>query len=177
MAMQTGRGIPSACEMDLLSAVTMMAMQQAGGDTSPMVQDWFAPFGDDQDACICIHCSNFAKEVFEEKPVIGVQGGQARIWGEACCYGSLKGRIKPGPMTYCKITTDDKDGVMKAYLGEGEILDADVKTYSPYAVCKIKNLNGLMNYIGRNGFEHHFVLMHGCVADILQEALQKLSGL
>jgi len=176
MALQLDRGIPSGCEMDVLSALTSLAMLQAGGDAPPMVHDWFASYEDDPDACICIHCSNFSKEVFTEKPSIGTQGGQARLYGDDCCYGCLKGRIRPGEVTVCKITTDDRQGVMKAYIAEGEILEREVKTYSPYIVLHVDGLKDLMDHLCKNGFEHHFCVMHGRVGDVLEEAFKTYLG-
>ena len=38
-------------------------------------------------------------------------------------------------------------------------------------MCEVPNLNGLMHYLTKNGFEHHVAVVHGACADVLEEAL------
>ena len=35
------------------------------------------------------------------------------------CFGAIKGKVKSGPMTYFRASTDDRLGVIKGYVGEG----------------------------------------------------------
>lgn len=79
-------------------------------------------------------------------------------------------------MTYLRISTDDVMGEMKAYVGEGELLPDPVPTPGGVANCYIPNMQELMNYICKNGFEHHVCFVRGHVADILEEALENYMG-
>ena len=44
------------------------------------------------------------------------------------------------------------------------------------AVTKVDNLQKLMKYICKNGFEHHVAMCRGNVKDILQEAIESYLG-
>jgi L-fucose isomerase-like protein len=174
MAMLSSAGIPSACEMDMGSAVSMLALQQAA-EKPAFCEDWYVPYHDD--SCVCIHCSNFAKEVFEEKPIMGANCVAERNYGTNNCTGALKGKVATGPMTCLKLTTDDKNGKIKAVVSSGKIIEGnDVKIYSPHVVCQIPKLEKLMDYLCKNGFEHHFAMVQADVADEITEALSTYMG-
>ena len=79
-------------------------------------------------------------------------------------------------MTYLKVSTDDAAGKIRCYLGEGRFTDDDLPTFGGVAVCEVKDLNGLMRYLTRNGFEHHVALTQAKVADVLEEALGNYMG-
>jgi L-fucose isomerase-like protein len=44
------------------------------------------------------------------------------------------------------------------------------------AVTKVDNLQGLMKYICKNGFEHHVAMCRSNVVDILEEAIDSYLG-
>jgi L-fucose isomerase-like protein len=79
-------------------------------------------------------------------------------------------------MTFAKISTDDSWGTVKVYFGEGEFTDDYVESAGGRVVCKIEDLQGLMDYICSNGFEHHVAMNRSRVAAVLNEALGKYLG-
>jgi len=56
------------------------------------------------------------------------------------------------------------------------LTDDELKTFGNRAVAKIPNLQDLMKYVCRNGFEHHVVMNASHSADILQEAFENYMG-
>ena len=60
MAMMGDRFMPSACEVDVVGAVSMYTLLLASGNP-PSFQDWNNNYGDDRDKCINTHCSSFPK--------------------------------------------------------------------------------------------------------------------
>jgi L-fucose isomerase-like protein len=44
------------------------------------------------------------------------------------------------------------------------------------AICEIPNLQDLMKYMCKNGFEHHVGMVRGHVAEILEEAISNYMG-
>jgi L-fucose isomerase-like protein len=44
------------------------------------------------------------------------------------------------------------------------------------AICEIPNLQDLMKYMCKNGFEHHVGMVRGHVAEILEEAIGNYMG-
>lgn len=175
MSMMGSRGLPSACETDVMGAVSMLSLQQATG-THPLYQDWNNNYKSEPDKCINVHCSNYPVAVFQEKPDIGNLDILATTLGPDVSFGALKGRVRPGGMTYLKITTDDKHGKIKCYLGEGEFTDDPLPTFGGVAVCQVPDLNGLMRHLTQNGYEHHVALVQAEAADVLEEALGNYMG-
>jgi L-fucose isomerase-like protein len=80
------------------------------------------------------------------------------------------------PLTYGRISTDDCKGNIKAYVGEGELTNDALNTFGNRAVAQINDLQGLMQYVCRNGFEHHVVMNASKTAGILKESLENYLG-
>ncbi len=170
MSMMGEKGRPSACEMDVTGALTMYAMKLASGEPSGYL-DWNNNYGEDRDKCICLHCSNFPKSFFRTDFEIENLDVLATTIGAEKCFGACKAQIAPGRMTYGKISTDDRNGRIRAYFGEGEILPDRVDTKGGVALCHIPDLQGLLKFITHNGFEHHVAMNRSLCADVLEEAL------
>ncbi|MDR1262614.1 MAG: fucose isomerase, partial [Oscillospiraceae bacterium] len=175
MSMMGSKGLPSACEMDVMGAVSMLALQAASGN-APLYQDWNNNYGGEPDKCVNVHCSNYPAAVYEKKPEIANLDILGTVLGSEVSFGALKGRVKSGAMTFLKVATDDVHGIIKCYIGEGAFTDDRLDTFGGVAVCEVKNLNALMRYACENGFEHHVALVHGECADALEEALGKYLG-
>lgn len=175
MSMLGEKGMPSACEADVTGALTMYAMYLASDEPSGYL-DWNNNFTDDRDVCISQHCSNFPKSFFGTDFEIGNLDILGTTIGADKCFGALKAQVVAGPMTYAKITTDDKNGKIKVYVGEGEFLGDKIDSFGGLALCKIKNLQELMKYMCDNGFEHHVAMNRSLSADILEEAFGKYLG-
>ena len=176
MSMMGEKGLPSACEMDVTGALTMYALYLASGNASAYF-DWNNNFAADRNKCVSLHCSNFPASFFGHSDFeIGNLGVLGTTLGSDHCFGACKAQIKEGPMTFAKITTDDKNGKIKLYVGEGEFLKDPVKTEGGVAVCSVPDLQGLMRYMTQNGFEHHVAMNRSNVAGVLEEALGNYLG-
>lgn len=174
MSMMSENMLPSACEVDVTGTLSMYAMQLASGSPSALV-DWNNNYADDDNKCVLFHCGNWAKSFLPDitistAPILGTSVGTENT------YGALDGRTPAMPLTYGRISTDDCRGIIKAYVGEGELTDDALKTFGNRAVAKINNLQKLMNYVCRNGFEHHVVMNASKTAGILKEAMENYLG-
>jgi len=96
--------------------------------------------------------------------------------GKDNTYGTVVGRVKAAPFTYTRISTDDFEGKIRVYLGEGTLTKDPLKTFGGYGVFEIPNLQGLLHYICENGFEHHVAINISRTADAVNEALSKYLG-
>ena len=137
--------------------------------------DWNNNYADDDEKCVLFHCGNWAKSFLPDieistAPILGTSVGEENT------YGALSGRTPASALTYGRLSTDDSKGVIKAYVGEGMLTDDDLKTFGNKAVAKIPNLQGLMQYVCKNGFEHHVVMNASKTADILKEAFENYMG-
>jgi len=172
MSMMSNDLMPSACETDVPGVIGMYAMAVASGKPSALV-DWNNNYGDDPDKAVVFHCSNLPAQVFTDIPVMDYQEIIAGTVGEANTYGTMYGRIKPEPVTYCRVSTDDAVGEIVAYLGEGQMTTDPLDTFGGYGVIKIDHMQDLLRYICENGFEHHVAINLSSVADAVDEAFSK----
>jgi L-fucose isomerase-like protein len=182
MSMMSNTMVPSACETDIAGVVGMYAMTLATGKPSAIV-DWNNNYGDDPDKGIIFHCSNLPKDLFIEEtisvqdaPKMDYQAIIAGTVGKDSTYGTVVGRLKSSPFTYCRVSTDDLNGQMLAYLGEGDLTDDPVSTFGGYGVVCIPRFQELLAFICENGFEHHVAVNPARVAPALDEALSKYMG-
>jgi L-fucose isomerase-like protein len=162
---------PSACETDITGLVGMYAMVLASGKPSALL-DWNNNFGDDPDKAVVFHCSNLPRVFFEEKVVMDYQAIIAGSVGKENTHGTVTGRLKPGFVTYCRVSTDDSFGAIRAYLGEGRITEDKISSFGGYGVIQVPDFQELLRYICENGFEHHVALSPSRVAGALEEAME-----
>jgi L-fucose isomerase-like protein len=174
MSMMSNALVPSACEVDVGGALAMYALQLASGTPSALL-DWNNNYGDDPDRCVCFHCSNIAAH-FMEQPRVDYQTILAQAVGKDCTYGTFVGRIRQGATTFARVMTDDTLGMIRAYTGEGEFTDERLETFGGYGVLHVERLQGLMQYICTNGFEHHVAVSLSRCADVLEEAFGTYLG-
>ena len=174
MSMMSERYMPSACEVDVTGALTMYAMQLAAGSPAALV-DWNNNYGEDDDRCALFHCGNWAKSFLPDgkiatAPILGSTLGVENT------HGALEGRTPAGPLTFGRLTTDDCEGRVRAYVGPGELTDDPLDTFGTRAVAHVPRLQKLLRHVCRNGFEHHVVMTQSLTADILSEAFVTYLG-
>ncbi len=170
MSMLGEKLLPCACETDLTGVVSMYTLMLASGMPSALL-DWNNNFAKDRNMCVCTHCSNYPKSFFKSDVTLGSLDVLGTVLGSEDTFGAVKGKVSPGPLTFFRISTDDPKGVIKSYLGEGEITADPYAMDGGIAVTRIPNLQKLMKYLCKNGFEHHVGMGRGHVADIIEEAV------
>ena len=174
MSMLSNNLMPSACETDITGAIGMYAMALASGQPSALA-DWNNNYGEDPDKGVIFHCSNLPQAVFADM-TMDYQEIIAGTVGKDNTYGTVVGRIKSSPFSYCRVSTDDERGVIRAYLGEGQVTDDPLETFGGYGVVQIPDFQGLLHHICENGFEHHVAVNLSQCAGAVNEALKKYMG-
>ncbi|MFO7635229.1 MAG: fucose isomerase, partial [Caldilinea sp.] len=152
---------------------------------------WNNNYGDDPDKAIIFHCSNLPKSIFVEEGDVKEAGGLIRaddiavmdfqeiiagVVGKENTFGTVVGRVKADPFTYLRVSTDDLNGRIVAYVGEGTLTNDPIKTFGGYGVVHVPKLQKLLNYICENGYEHHVAMNLSQVAPAVNEALNKYMG-
>jgi L-fucose isomerase-like protein len=170
MSMMSDRLMPSACEVDVAGVVAMYGLQLASGTPSALV-DWNNNVGDEPDKCVFFHCGNWAKS-FLPDITIGTAPILGTTLGEENTYGAVSGRTPAGPVTFARVTTDDVNGCIRAYVGEGRFTDDPLETFGSRAVVEVPRLQELLRYICRNGFEHHAAMTGAHCASVFADALE-----
>jgi L-fucose isomerase-like protein len=172
MSMMGEELMPSACEVDIMGAISMYALALASG-APPAILDWNNNYGNESDKCVCTHCGNFPKSFIGDTPEIGELDVLGETIGRSKCFGAVKGKVRPGPMTYFRLSSDDRAGTLKCYLGEGAFTDDPFPMDGGIAVTKVKHLRKLMRFVTQNGFEHHVAMVRGHHGDVVDEAVTR----
>ncbi len=182
MSMMSNDLIPSACETDIAGVVGMYALALASGKPSAIV-DWNNNYGDDPDKGVVFHCSNLPMDIFvddtiavEDIPAMDYQEIIAGTVGKENTFGTVVGRVRTGPFTYCRVSTDDVNGRISVYLGQGELTNDPLTTFGGFGVVRIPKLQKLLRHICENGFEHHVAINLSQTAAAIDEALGKYLG-
>ena len=174
MSLMSNELLPSACEVDVMGALAMYALQLAGG-TPTALFDWNNNNGDDPDELILFHCSNtatsFMKEVKPGFNAMAVKGNP-----KESCYCTLHGALKQGRVGFARPSTDDEAGRVTGFVGEGEITGQTLDTFGTTGVMRIAALPQLMYFLTANGFEHHVALSYSPRTAALYEAFTKYLG-
>lgn len=175
MSMLGEKMIPCACEVDIAGVISMYMLALASGKPSAIL-DWNNNYGDDRNMCVCTHCSNYPKSFFGTDVEISNLDVLGTVLGQENCFGAIKGKVKAGPMTYFRLSTDDTKGIIKSYVGEGEFTDDPYGMDGGIAVTRVHDLQKLLKYLTKSGFEHHVAMVRGTVSNVLEEAVGTYLG-
>jgi L-fucose isomerase-like protein len=173
MSMMSNDLIPSACEVDVPGVLSMHMLALASQTPSALL-DWNNNYGSDPNKCVCFHCSNLPKHFFGQAPTMDYQSIIAGTVGKLNTFGTCVGRVKAGTMTYARYSTDDRRGVIRGYTGPGKFTDDPLTTFGGAGVAEIPQLQKLLRYICREGFEHHVAANFSDVSKAIHEAARYL---
>jgi L-fucose isomerase-like protein len=174
MSMMSNEGMSSACEVDIAGVVGMHALQLAS-ETPSALLDWNNNYADDPDKAVCFHCSNLPKHFFKDVRM-DFQEIIAGTVGKENTFGTCVGRVKAGPMSFARVSTDDREGKIRGYVGEGTLTDDSLETFGGAGVVHIPQLQKLLRYICERGFEHHVAANFSSVASAIHEATSRYLG-
>ena len=107
----------SACEVDICGVIAMHGLRLASGTPSALL-DWNNNYGSDPNKAVCFHCSNLPKHFFADVRM-DFQAIIAGTVGKENTFGTCVGRVKSGPMSYARFSTDDYTGKIRGYVGDG----------------------------------------------------------
>jgi L-fucose isomerase-like protein len=169
MSMSSNNLVPSACETDITGLIGMLALTAAAGKPAALL-DWNNNYGTDPNMGVVFHCSNLPKDFFVSQKM-DYQEIIAGTVGKENTFGTIVGKIAPGPFTYCRVATDDISGKMRAYVGEGTFTDDKLATFGGYGTFRVDRLQELLQFICRNGFEHHVAATKSSVGEAVYDAL------
>ncbi len=168
MSMMSDQGLSSACEVDVAGVIGMHALQLASQTPSALL-DWNNNYAEDPDKAVCFHCSNLPKHFFKEFRM-DFQEIIAGTVGKENTFGTVVGRVKSGPMSFARFSTNDREGKISGYVGEGVFTEDSLETFGGAGVVRIPQLQKLLRFICERGFEHHVAANFSTVASAVYEA-------
>lgn len=182
------RGIPVACEVDLYGAVSEYMVQLASQipatilDINNSVPDDIAiadlKGAGREDLFMGFHCGNTPCRYLNPGFALKYQLIMKRLMEpdsdpDITC-GTLEGTLRPGPATVCRIQADNK-GVLRGYIAEGHILDADPESFGSIGIFGIPDFARFYRHILlEKQFPHHTAVGFKHTGRILFEALNYL---
>jgi len=175
MSMLTNSLIPVACEVDIAGVLGMYALSLATLEPAA-IADWNNNYADDLNKCVAQHCGNYPEKFVGKKVEIDNLSVLGTQLGEEVCFGAINAKVEPGPMTYLRISTDDVNGKIRGYVGDGQFTNDPFSMLGSIAVCEIPNMQKLFAMICNEGFEHHVALVRTHTAGVIVEAASKYLG-
>jgi L-fucose isomerase-like protein len=168
-------GIPAACEMDVMNAVSMLALSLASEKPSGCL-DWYCNFGVDPDKCILFHCGPLPIELMEGPGTLEEHKMLSKVYGSGRSWGLNGGRIREGEATFASARTEN--GTIQFYVGKGVMTDDSFESqyFGVTGVLETPGLQKTLGCISENGFRHHVTITSGDVVDIVSEAFVKYLG-
>ena len=174
MSMMSNDLMSSACEVDICGVVGMHALQLAS-ETPSALLDWNNNYGDDPNKAVCFHCSNLPKHFFKDVRM-DFQQIIAGTVGKENTYGTCVGLVKAAPMSFARFSTNDREGSISGYVGEGKFTDDPLDTFGGAGVVEIPRMQELLRYICEQGFEHHVAANLATVGEAVYEATSRYLG-
>jgi L-fucose isomerase-like protein len=153
------QGLITACEVDLMGALTMYAMRYASlGQAIPDFIDWTDLHPTEPDTFLAWHCGNAASSLCAE----GCQATLTRNlrmiqWCENC-HGALEFEMKAGPVTCGRLV--EYDGRFTFFHGTGEIVHMNPYIRGAYGWVKVNDVGDWEDKMVEHGVIHHGVLIH-----------------
>jgi len=169
------RGIATACEMDIANAISMKALVSASQDAGTCL-DFNNNYGNDPDKCILFHCGPVPNKMMVGPGEIVQHKMFKKTMGDNVSWGVNQGHIKPMPMTYSSLKTED--GEMVSYIDNGAFTGDPIEKefFGTGGVARIDNLQDKLYRIAGSGFRHHVSVTSGHWADALKEAYTTYLG-
>ncbi|MEM2263531.1 MAG: L-fucose/L-arabinose isomerase family protein [Candidatus Bathyarchaeia archaeon] len=171
MSLLSESGIPSACETDVMGALSMYVLQ-LGAQAPAALMDWNNNFGNDPNKVILFHCSNIPYSFFS-RCTMSYQHIIAGTVGKENTFGTVVGKVAPGSATFLRLSTMDVEGAIAGIVAEGRFTEDEVETFGGYGVAEIFGLSDLLHVLVRHGFEHHVAVVKASVGEAIKEALEK----
>ena len=168
------RGIPCACEADMLGTLSMHALQLASGGPSCLA-DWNNLHNDDPELVNCWHCGVFPMSWAKAKPKMGCQEIIADTTGRDSAMGVVEFVMKDGPVTLCR-AAQDNEGRHKVVLAEGAVETNKATTFGAYGWVRLPGIDRLYKNVLLRHFPHHVAMNRSHVGNVLWEAFGNYLG-
>jgi L-fucose isomerase-like protein len=168
------RGIPCACEADILGLLSMHALQLASGGPSCLA-DWNNLHNEDPELVNCWHCGVFPHTWAKTPPRMACHEIIAGTVGRDKALGVTEFVMQDGPVTLCRATQDNAGG-FKAMLAQGTVEPNEASTFGAYGWVRIPGIQRLYRNVLLRHFPHHVAMNRSTIGNVLWEALGNYLG-
>jgi len=161
----TGKGMLTACEADVVGALSMLVNYRAAlGESIPHFIDWTIRHREEPDKLLAWHCGNasacLAKDAGQTalRSRRDMKGELATDAGDSQA-GLAQFQIKPGAVTFCRLAEYDDE--WKMLIATGEVVPSDEILAGTWSWVQVKDHDRLYRILVEEGFVHHASMIHG----------------
>jgi len=175
MGRLTQSGILSACEADIYGALTMLIQYQASLETTPPhFIDWTIQHPKDPNVFLAWHCGNAPPQLACPRctPILRYHSILYRDVGVERSYGTAEFRLRPGPVTICRLA--EYGGEFKMLITRGEALEEAGEFRGSWVWVRVHDLDKLYRTLVEEGFVHHASMIHGDYVEPIKDACKLL---
>jgi L-fucose isomerase-like protein len=175
----TAQGLPSACEADVLGAVSMLVSRQAAmGETPPHFIDWTIRHRQNPNRFLAWHCGNAPLTLAADPKKTALRSrkdmkGVLAIPDEDQQAGLYQFQIKPGKVTFCRLA--EYDDQWKMLITTGDIIPSNETLAGTWSWVQVKDHDKLYRTLVEEGFVHHASMVHGDQTASLLQACKFLA--
>lgn len=173
----TGKGMLTACEADVLGALTMLTQYRAALETTvPHFIDWAMQHQELDDVFLAWHCGNAPAALAGDGSRVAVREHpiMSQVVGADKAQGVAEFQLQPGRVTLSRLV--EHDGAFKMLITTGEIIPSEDRLRGSWAWVQVRDLARLYWILAEQGFTPHASMIHGDVADAL-EAFCRFTGI
>jgi L-fucose isomerase-like protein len=170
------RGIPHACEADVLGALSMYALQLAA-DSPAALLDWNNLHNDDAELVNLWHCGVYPPSFGKGRPKMAPQGIMSKHIGADKSTGVLELVVREGSATVCRITQGTPGEGWKVFVGQGRFEDNPANTFGAYGWCRLPGLPHIYRDILLRHFPHHVAVTRAHVGNVMHEVFGNYFGM
>ena len=161
----TGRHMLTACEADVMGALSMLCQYQASlGQELPHFIDWTIQHREKPNQLLAWHCGNAPACLACRPQEIALRSRKDMAGTEAIIEddpqaGLYQFQVKSGPVTFCRLA--EYDGDWKMLIARGEIVPSEETLAGTWGWVEVADHERLYRTLVEQGFVHHASMMHG----------------
>jgi L-fucose isomerase-like protein len=161
----TGKGMLTACETDILGALSMLVCYQAAlGETVPHFIDWTIRHRENPNQLLAWHCGNAPTCLACDSGNTALRSrhdmtGELPISEGDVQEGLSQFQLKPGTVTFCRLA--EYENAWKMLITTGEIKPSDETLAGTWAWVEVRDHDRLYRTLVEEGFIHHASMIHG----------------
>lgn len=174
----TNQGMLTACEVDILGALSMLVNYRAAlGETLPHFVDWTIQHRENPNWLLAWHCGNAPISLACDPARTALRSRRDMLGANPPSAGDVQAglyqfQVKPGQVTFVRLA--EYDGKWKMLIARGEIVPSHETLAGTWAWVAVPDQARLYRTLIEEGFIHHASMIHGDQTAALLEACKFL---
>jgi L-fucose isomerase-like protein len=174
----TNRHMLTACETDILGALSMLVNYQASmGSIVPHFIDWTIQHRENPNWLLAWHCGNAPVSLAADAAKTALRSrrnmsGELPVEEGDRTAGLNQFQIKPGVVTFCRLAEYDNE--WKMLIATGVIIPSEEELAGTWSWVEVSDHARLYRTLVEEGFVHHASMIHGDQTRALLQACKFL---